>query len=230
MTATLPSVLLTGASGNIGYIVLEQLIAKGHVVTVVLRSFSKNKPFFDKKCAAAIAAGQLSFVEIADMTVPHVFDAPAATVDAIVHVATPLGTEDFLKSTIEPAWIIDENVLNAASKSPKVKRVIVTGSIVSVFHIGRDLAKDVTYSEKDFTEISLEDAVQAMGPAYIYSKVSSEKKAWEYVEKNKPKFDVVFLLVPSVTGRSPQPGFAPSKTHLGGIGEFTHGPCTIHPD
>lgn len=108
---------------------------------------------------------------------------------------------------ILPAWKINENILNAAAASGTVGRVIVTGSIVSVTRLPADIQSDETFSEKDSNNVALEHSFEAQPFAYQYSKVSSEKKAWEYMEMHKPNFGLRFLLAPSILGRSPEPGF-----------------------
>jgi NADPH-dependent methylglyoxal reductase len=79
-----------------------------------------------------------------------------------------------------------------------------------------DIQSDETFSEKDFNNIALKDSFEAQPFAYQYSKVSSEKKAWEYMETHKPNFDLIFLLAPSILGRSPEPVFTATKESLGG--------------
>lgn len=54
--------------------------------------------------------------------------------------------------------------------------------------------------------------------AYQYAKTTSEKQSWEWVKQEKPPFDLIFLLAPSITGKSIQPGYELTKEHLGGTG------------
>ncbi len=214
---SLQSVLLTGATGNVGAILLEQLLEGGISVNAVLRSFEKSKEFLEQRYPKEVTTGKLRFTEILDMSVAGVFDAPAKDASAIIHVATPLADSDFKKTMIEPAWRINENILDAASKSSMVKRVIITGSIVAVMRLPDDLSKDATFSEKDFNNLTIEEAVTNLPNAYSYSKVWPEQKAWEYMEKKSRSFDLVYLLAPLITGRSIQQGFKPTREGLGGM-------------
>ena len=127
---SLESVLLTGATGNVGAVLLEQLLDNGITIHVVLRSFAKSKEFLEQKYDGEAAAGKLYFIEIQNMASEGVFDKPAKAVSAIIHVATPLSTSDFMETMIKPAWSICENILEAANQSAIVKRVIITSSIV----------------------------------------------------------------------------------------------------
>ena len=214
---SLQSVLLTGATGNVGAVLLEQLLEGGMTVNAVLRSFANSKKFFEQRYPHEVATGKLRLTEIPDMCIDGVFDAPAKDVSAIVHVATPLSSSDFRATMIEPAWRINHNILEAASRSSTVKRVIVTGSIVAVTKVPDDLTKDETFNERNFNTITSEEAITNLSKAYQYSKVSSEMKAWEYMDKEDRSFDLVFLLAPSIIGRSIQPSFKPTKESLGGM-------------
>ena len=155
-----------------------------------------------------------------ESTVPHAFDKLVRTVDAIIHVATPLSNGDFQNTVIDPTWTIDESILSAAAQAPSVKRVIITGSIVSTMMIPDDLFKDVVISEKSFNIITDKGPIMSPAGSYMYAKTAAEKKAWAWMEANKPKFDLVVLLAPSITGRCIQEGFVPVKSALGGMGDI----------
>ena len=215
---SLQSVLLTGSTSTLGAWVLDQLLSNGHKVTVVLRSFEKSYPFLSQKYTAHVKSETLLFVEIPDMTVPNIFDEPAKTADAIIHVATPLARSDFEHSMIQPTWAIDENILSAAAKSPSVKRVIITGSIVSTMIFPTDFFRAGVVSEKDYNGLTHEQGQENLANAYMYAKTSAEQKSWAFMESEKPSFELIFLLAPSIIGRSIQQGFVPSKSHMGGTG------------
>ncbi|KAM3070404.1 hypothetical protein ACMFMG_010231 [Clarireedia jacksonii] len=213
-----PSILLTGATGSLGASVLEQLLAADYKVYTVLRSSKKSQKFLEKKYPQHIDNNTLEFIEIPDMTVPGVFDEGASKATYIIHVATPLSYSNFQEEMITPASIVDHNILTAAHKSTTVKRVVITGSVVSIMFPSRDLMAGKTFNEDDFNPIPLEDALKNVYGAYSYSKVTSEKLAWEFIKNEKPDFDLVVLLAPSITGRCIQEGFVPQKRALGGMG------------
>jgi nucleoside-diphosphate-sugar epimerase len=216
--ASNPSVLLTGATGSLGASLLEQLLATDYKVYAVLRSAKKSQQFLEKKYPQHIKNNTLEFIEIPDMTVPGVFDEGASKTTYIIHVATPLSYSNFQEEMITPASIVDHNLLTAAHKSTTVKRVVITGSVVSVMFVSRDLMAGKTFTEEDFNPLTLEDALENVSGAYSYSKVTSEKLAWDFIKNEKPNFDLVVLLAPSITGRCIQEGFVPDKKALGGMG------------
>lgn len=215
--ASSQSVLLTGATGSLGAVILEHLLANGNPVTAVLRSFQNSKAYLEERHDKDVSAGKLQFVEIPDMTVLDSFHAATNGVSAIIHVATPLAKDNFLEAMIKPADLIIDNVLNAASASLTVKRVIVTGSLVAVFNFLQFMEASKTYTESDFNDITLNDALTRTSLAYTYSKTSSEHRAWEYMRQKSRSFDLIFLLAPSIYGRSIQSGYKAVKGDLGGI-------------
>jgi NADPH-dependent methylglyoxal reductase len=217
------SILLTGATGMLGAVILEQLIRDGHKVNAVVRSLAKSQDAISQTYPSAVKSGQLTFTEIPDMTVPGSFDNAVQNTSEFIHAATPLGDDNFLETVIKPASQITFNVLSRAAKSKTVRRVIITGSIVATFKVPDELFSGRTISEKEFNNSSLEESTSALRKAYSYSKVTSEKEAWAWMKKNKPNFDLIYLLAPSITGRSIQPGFKATKGHLGGIPSFYRG-------
>jgi len=213
-------ILLTGATGNLGSVILEQLLNEGHNVNAVIRSFAKNKSTLSKQYEKAVESGSLTFSEIPDMAVPGAFHEAAKKASAIIHAATPLNYDNFMETMIKPASLITKNVLDAAAASPTVKRVIKTGSIVATLKVPDQLFEARTISEKDWNPCTVEQAVENVFAAYGYTKVKSEQEAWAYMEEKKPSFDLVYLLAPSIIGKSIQPNAKLSKNHLGGIGGF----------
>jgi nucleoside-diphosphate-sugar epimerase len=83
------TIVLTGATGNLGSNVLEKLIAANYTVNVILRSLSRSQLFLASRYSRAISTSQLHFTEITDLTAPNAFDAVLSTPTHLVHVATP---------------------------------------------------------------------------------------------------------------------------------------------
>ncbi|KIW45659.1 uncharacterized protein PV06_04031 [Exophiala oligosperma] len=212
------TVLLTGATGTVGSSVLAELLDNSNYnVTTVLRSCSRSEPFLRNKYASKVSSGRLSFVEIPDMAVAGCFDDAASKSDFIIHVATPLAFDPtrMMEHMVEPSRDMVQNVLSASEKSGRVKRVVVTGSMVSAWRVDK-LFSGGTMSSDTWNDITSEEAGQSPSTAYQFSKVHAERGAWEFMRSKPRNFDLIFLLAPSVTGRALQEGYKPSKSKLGG--------------
>lgn len=212
------SIILTGASGHVGSAVLEHLLASGHSVIAVLRSFAKTKLSFEAQYPQEVSSGALSFVEIPDLAAQDAFHNIATGPSILIHVATPVERANFEESLIIPTEVITKSILEAAESSPTLRRVIITGSLTAVMNITTQmLDPSLTFSEKDYNDITLQDAVQSMQGAYGYAKANAERKAWEYMRQGKRSFDLIVLVAPQVYGKSRQPGFKAIKNYLGGV-------------
>jgi NADPH-dependent methylglyoxal reductase len=211
------TVVLTGATGNLGANVLEKLIDANYTVNVILRSLSRSQPFLASKYPKATSTSHLTFTEIPDLTAPHAFDAVLSTATYLIHVATPLAYSDFNATVIQPAEALMTNILLSAKKSDTLKRVVITGSIVSTLHLPDDMLSSRTITSADYNTILLADATSDAIAAYQYSKVSAEKIAWAFVRREHPAWDLVVHLTPAITGRSTQQGWRFDKTGLGGM-------------
>jgi NADPH-dependent methylglyoxal reductase len=146
------TILLTGATGNVGAVTLEHLIRLNHTVHLILRRPSSIS-HFKSKFPAAFNAGNLLFTVVPDMAVPGVFDKAAATATVIFHIATPLASDNFVKNMVEPTWKIDLNVLEAAKKSSTVKRVVICGTILQAASYMQFFDPTLTVSEETYNEI-----------------------------------------------------------------------------
>jgi nucleoside-diphosphate-sugar epimerase len=90
------------------------------------------------------------------------------------------------------------SILAAIQKSaPTVKRVVVTSSFVSM--VQSDPTK--VYSEADWNPVTYEEGLKGDKiVAYRASKTVAERSAWEFVEKEKPAFDLVTICPPLIFG------------------------------
>jgi dihydroflavonol-4-reductase len=70
-----------------------------------------------------------------------------------------------------------------AAKLNKVKRVVITSSVVAIFITG--VEGQTEFSEKDWTDVSI-------AGAYEKSKTLAEKAAWDFIKElpNEEKFEL----------------------------------------
>ncbi|EXL68517.1 dihydroflavonol-4-reductase [Fusarium oxysporum f. sp. conglutinans race 2 54008] len=195
-------VLVTGATGFIGAHVVDQLLSRGIKVRGATRSLSKGKAMIDVRPEFR---EKLDFVQIGDFENPGGFLEAIQDIDAVIHVASPFtyDTKDNEKELIIPAINGVDSILKAAATSPKVKRIVITSSFASVLDAGRKAPPYFTYTGDDWNPLSYEESVDPETSAVIAyrgSKKFAELKAWDFIAKEKPSFDLVTLCPPMTFG------------------------------
>ncbi|KAJ9628219.1 hypothetical protein H2204_009479 [Knufia peltigerae] len=199
-----PYVLVTGATGFIGAHVVDLLLERGCKVRGAARNMQKARQMQD---ARPKYADQLDFVQVADFTgsSSSFADAVKGGIDGIVHLASPLSFKprDNEKDVVLPAIQGVKSVLHAATGEPSVKRIVITSSFAAVIDIDRKESTRFTYTGKDWNPQSYEESIDPKTSpvlAYRGSKKFAELEAWNFVNTQKPHFDIVTLCPPMVFG------------------------------
>ncbi len=175
------TILVTGISGFIGMQCARDLLDHGYQVRGTLRSAKKANPVRDALVGAVPgSSSQLSFIE-ANLTDDKGWDEAVQGCDGILHVASPFpaGEPKNENDLIIPAREGTLRVLRAAAKAG-VPRLVLTSSMVAVFHGNRDRSTPLT--GKDWSQLD-------KGPigAYAKSKTLAEKAAWDFVASPEGK-------------------------------------------
>ena len=204
-------VLLTGATGFLGYQTLIQLIKSGYKVRAAVRSLAKTEKIRNGPSFKALAPTdeQLSFVSVPDMTAKGAFDEAVKGVKYIVHIASPIPTfgegeapaADQLESVfVGPARAGVVGLLESANAAPggTVKRVVVTSSAVAnvpfYYFMGQGKDLDTRIFNAD------ERIPVAEGPygfefaAYSAGKAAALAAVDDFVRDNKTTFDAINIL------------------------------------
>lgn len=84
----MPSVLVTGANGFVGFHVVSTLLQRGYSVVGTVRSEAKTTYL---KNAFKDHLDRLSFAIVEDITAPHAFDdvVKSNAFDAVLHISSP---------------------------------------------------------------------------------------------------------------------------------------------
>lgn len=168
--------LVTGASGYIGSWVCKYLLEEGYTVRATVRSKAKTERYAHLQAVADAGAGRLEFWE-ADLLQEGAFDAAAKGCDVVYHIASPFITQvkDPQRELIDPALLGTRNVLQAATRSGTVKRVILTSSVAAIYGDVQDMSRQglSTLTEEQWNTTSSLEHVP-----YSYSKLLAEKEAW----------------------------------------------------
>ncbi|WOO81690.1 Ketoreductase azaE [Vanrija pseudolonga] len=196
-------VLVTGANGYIASWVTLYLLQQGYSVRGTTRNDAKGQ--WMKEMYKDRGLDNFDYVVVADLENDNAFDEAVKGVDAIIHTASPFHwnitkPDDLIK----PAVAGTVSALKAASKEPKVQRVVITSSYASILE-NRDPPGSATFNEDDWNEQSIREVDEKGLDAlrthwYRASKTLAERAAWDYVKKETPSFDVVTICPPYVLG------------------------------
>ncbi|KIT18096.1 SDR family oxidoreductase [Jannaschia aquimarina] len=174
------TVLVTGANGFIASHVVERLLRAGHSVTGTVRD-----PADKSKTAhlrAMEGAGERLTLVAADLTDPDPFSAHM-DVNVVMHMASPyaVDVDDPQRDLVDPAVKGTRSALEAAAKSPRVRRVVLTSSMAAI----SDEPDGRVLTEGDWNGAS-----SLTRNPYYYSKTLAERAAWAFLEQKTPGFDL----------------------------------------
>ncbi|KAL4914696.1 NAD(P)-binding protein [Aspergillus aurantiobrunneus] len=196
----MPKVLLTGGSGFIAAHILDQLLERGFDVVTTVRSEEKG----DKILAAHpnTPKEKLSYVIVKDIAQNGTFDEAVKSnppFDYVLHTASPFhyNVQDPVKDFLDPAIRGTTGILKAVKAyAPTVKRVVITSSFAAIVNVK---AHEKVYSEKIWNPITWEEGLVS-SQTYRASKTFAEKAAWDFVETEKPNFNIATINPPLVLG------------------------------
>ncbi|KAK5117163.1 hypothetical protein LTR85_008931 [Meristemomyces frigidus] len=201
-------VLLTGATGHLGFRTLRTALENGYNVRAAVRSEAKADQVRSNPALKAMNRDdQLSFVIVPDFGKPGAFDEVVKGVKYIIHCASPIPTKptgadtDYEKHFIEPAVQGTLGVFESARQAGTVKRIVVTSSVVAQMNpkVFQESLDEVFDAESRLPEI--EPPFTDPGVAYIASKVAALNRAEAWVKREKPAFDVVHVHPSFIFGR-----------------------------
>jgi nucleoside-diphosphate-sugar epimerase len=215
-------VLLTGGSGFIAAHVLDILLHRGHSVVTTVRSQAKADKI--KQAHSKYGSDKLDFAIVEDIAQENAFDKAVVSdppFEAVIHTASPfhfnvtdvqkvrwlqrsphsINQLTTSKELLDPAIIGTTGILKSIKKSaPSVKRVVITSSFASIVNPFKGNWPEHTYSEEDWNPISTEQAIENPANGYRASKTFAERAAWDFVEKEKPNFNIATMCPPLVLG------------------------------
>lgn len=146
----------------------------------------------------------LSFVIVPDIAVLGAFDDAVKNVDGVIHMASPflLDAKDYDKELFEPARNGTLSMLKAVKEfNPKMKRIVITASFSCILDHEKGMRPGYNYTEEDWNPMTRKEAYNANpADAYSVSKTIAEKAAWEFVENEKPNFNLATVAPPMVYG------------------------------
>jgi len=166
-------------------------------------------------------ANKLQFVVVSDFTAANAFDDALKGSDYVIHVASPLAKPN--EDLLTPAVKGTTSILQSASKTPTVKKVVITASVASLIPLGKsgdgisikgkmshllrgtsflayrdaeDIAKEELYFDK-----SIVPTLEPFGQ-YQASKLAAHTATLDYVLSQKPQYSVITIHPGFVFGRN----------------------------
>lgn len=197
-------VLVTGGTGYVASWIIKMLLEEGINVNATVRDPSKVQKVEHLTAMAKTSAGQLKLFK-ADLLDSGSFDEPMQDCELVIHTASPFfitGIKNPGEELIKPAKEGTRNVLETAKRTPTVKRVVLTSSVVAIYgdNVDIKLAPGGIFTEKEWNVTSSADH-----QPYPYSKTIAEKEAW-VIAKEQNQWDLLtinpgWILGPSVSKR-----------------------------
>jgi nucleoside-diphosphate-sugar epimerase len=202
-------ILITGATGHLGFKTLLDALHAGYRVRAAVRSEAKANTIISNEDfkALGLPSGQLEFIVVPDLATPGAYDMAVKDVKAIIHIASPITTggkltaDQYDEYFIKPAISGTLGMLKSAAGSPTVERIVITSSVVAII----DFMAFTSGSEK---LVTAEDRIPFPSApyhnefhAYAASKTLSLNEAEAWMTEAKPHFDVVFIHPSFIEGR-----------------------------
>jgi len=198
-------VLVTGGSGYLASWIIKLLLEDGIRVNATVRDPSNAKKVRHLETLAEASNGDLTLFK-ADLLDEGSFDEPMKDCELLIHTASPFfitGIKDPENELVRPAIDGTRNVLESAKRSPTVKRVVLTSSVVAIYGDNADIQLT---SGGVFTEEKWNTTSSAQHQPYPYSKTIAEREAWS-IAKEQKQWDLLtinpgWIFGPSVSKRT----------------------------
>lgn len=192
-------VLITGATGHLGFKVLRTALEAGYHVRAAVRSDQKITLLKSNEILKATPSfSNLSFIVVPDFLAPNAFDKAVENVKYIIHVASPIVTKlpennDYDAHFVQPAVQGTLSIFESARKARKVERIVVTSSAVAILPL-------TAMTQSDGLSYNASNRLPEIPPpfpnirvAYVASKIAALNRAEAWITKEKPSFDVIHI-------------------------------------
>ena len=207
MKTSAPLILLTGASGHLGFRTLIVALETGFRVRAAIRSQSKVDAILATPSIKRLAPGRkLSFAIVSDITVDDAYKEALKDVTYVVHIASPLPkgpVADFDAELIQPALKGTLGILTSAKKVLTVKRVVITSSVAAVVPTEKTLRAG---TDEVFTANGSlpnpESPRSDVRLAYAASKILALNASTDFIKWEEPHFDIINVMPSFLVGRN----------------------------
>lgn len=203
-----PNLLISGATGYVGFRVLIVALEAGYSVRCVVRSQAGADRLLANPVIKQLSPNRsLYFTIVPDFAVEGAFHQPLRGITYVIHVASPVpgpGKTDWERDLIEPAVQGTIGLLSSAKENPSVKRIVITSSVAGIVPY-----PVLTFGDKTSKIWTADDRIPVdRGPykdhtqAYNASKAMALEEIANFMELEKPNFDVINIFPGWVIGRN----------------------------
>lgn len=190
-------VLVTGATGYIAGWLVKKLLEEGITVHATVRNPDKKEKLKHLDEIASNAPGEIKYFK-ADLLTEGAYAEAMKDCELVFHTASPFALEvkNPQKDLIEPALLGTRNVLTEATKTPSVKRVVVTSSCAAIYSDANEIEN---IPNNEFTEEIWNTTASEEYQPYSYSKTLAEREAWKIAD-GQEQWDLVVINPSMVLG------------------------------
>jgi nucleoside-diphosphate-sugar epimerase len=202
-------VLVTGATGYVAGWIVKKLLEEGITVHASVRNPNDTKKIAHLIDLAKNSKGQIHFFN-SDLLEKGSYMEAMKGCELVYHTASPFTSnfKDAQKDLINPAVLGTENVLESASKTPTVKRIVLTSSVAAIY---TDAIECQNAPGGQLTEDIWNETASLDYQPYSFSKTLAEKKAWELAHK-QTQWDLVTINPSLVMGPMLNPSGTTSES------------------
>ncbi|KAI1448251.1 NAD(P)-binding protein [Annulohypoxylon stygium] len=203
------TILITGASGLIGFRILLAALAGGHNVRYTVRSEEKARLVSSNPAVQKLALDEnrLSAVITPDLCAEGAFDtALEGGVTHVIHAGSPVPypTYDPMTEVFQPNVKMTANLLSSALKTPAVQRVVITSSIVANLGLTAPATSTpTTASTRVPLPSPLPSTFDDVFSAYVTGKMVSLHNTDTFARTQNPHFSIAHVVPGYVFGRNP---------------------------
>jgi len=164
-----------------------------------------------RKFDAEFGEGRFHLVQVENFATPGAYDAALHDVSGVVHIAGDVSFNTDFDQVVQGSIDGILHILNAATKFPSIKRVVLTSSRIAIFHPKKGDNYKVdnnSYNDAIVKAARETPADNPIKPVLVYgaAKTEGERAAWKWVRENKHSFQLNTVLPDLVLGEIINPG------------------------
>lgn len=205
-------IVLTGATGFLGFRILTLALQARYSVRIVVRSTSKVDKIINSSPIKALnlSSEKLSYVVVPDMAIAGAYDQAVKGATYVIHCASPIPSfggaaptsEQYEEHFVQTARKATIGLLESIHKSGTVKRVVITSSVVANIPFKYFLGQGDDKVFDAESRIPLDPGPYTFEfQAYGASKAAALNESESWVKENNPKFDLISILPSWIFGR-----------------------------